>query len=176
MKRFALAPRYNIAPGQMATVGVAGEERSMRWGLLAPWRGHGGKRGPMIVVAPHDAIEATPVLRNATPCQVPADGFYAWRRFGKKRVPYWIHPEPARRVAFAALCTTHRDDGIPSFAIVTVPAAPLVAPIAPTMPQLVEGGLDGWRADAVSNRVNDLAHDDAGCIAPLENPAQGKLF
>ena len=176
MERFALAPRYNIAYGQTATVIVDGEQRAMRWGLLAPWRGHGGKRGPMIYVAPADAIERTPVLRNAEPCRVPADGFYAWRRLGKKRIPYWIHPEPARPIAFAARWTTHRDDGIASFAIVTVPAAPLVAPITPTMPVLVDDTLDNWRADAISNWVNDLAHDDAQCIAPLGNPAQGELF
>ena len=177
MERYALAPRYNIAPGQRAVVVVDGAERELRWGLLAPWRGHGGKRGPMIHEAPLDAIASTPVLRDAAPCHVLADGFYAWRRIGKKRVPYWIHPEPARRTTFAAVWTTHRDDGIASFAIVTVPAGPLVAPIATRMPQLADGETyAGWRADAVSTWVNDLAHDDARCIEPLGNPAQGELF
>jgi putative SOS response-associated peptidase YedK len=110
---------------------------------------------------------------------VPADGFYAWRRVGAKRIPYWIHP--SARTHFAALVATHADDGTESFAMVVVPAVPLVAPIASTMPLVVDANgepiaLDGWRADAVSNWVNDLAHDDAQCIAPLGNPAQGELF
>jgi len=166
-ERYGAAPRYNIARGQTVLVG-----EPMRWGLLAPWRGHGGKRGPMTYVVPHDALDATPQLRKATRMRVPADGFFAWRKVGSKRVPYWIHPP--ERTQFTGISTTH-DDNIESFAIVMVPAAALVAPIDAVMPRIV-GTLDGWRADAVSNWVNDLAHDDARCIAPLGNPAQGELF
>lgn len=182
-------PRYNIARGQDAPVRSRDALAVMRWGLLAPWRGHGGKRGPMIHEAPRDAIERTPVLRAAWKqqrCLVLADGFYAWRKLGRKRQPYWIHPVPARPVAFAGLAATHADDGRASFAIVTVPADALVAPLAERMPALADdawlaGGtladaLSGWRADAVSMWVNDLEHDDPRCIEPLGNPAQGELF
>ena len=108
---------------------------------------------------------------------MPADGFYAWRKVGSKRIPYWIHP-PAR-VYFAALSATG-DDHVASFAIVTLPAAAGIASITETMPMIVDDAwqpLDAsWRADAVSTWVNDLAHDDARCITPLGNPAQGELF
>lgn len=177
-ERYALAPRYNIARGQTAPVIVDGAERLMRWGLLAPWRGHGGKRGPMTYEAPHDAIDATPQLRNTRRVLVPADGFFAWRRIGKKRIPYWIHPRA--RTFFAGLSAT-ADDHVESFAIVTVPAAPLVTPIARAMPMVIDEtwqplALVGWRADAVSSWVNDVAHDDERCITPLGNPSQGELF
>jgi len=177
-ERYAAAPRYNIARGQTAMV-LAEGEHAMRWGLLAPWRGHGGKRGPMIYEAPAAAIATTPVLRKAKRVLVPADGFYAWRVIGKKRVPYFVHG--STRGWFAGVATTHADDSIASFAIVTVPATGLVAPLAETMPLVVDRhgepiGLDGWRADAVSTWVNDTAHDDARCIEPLGNPAQGELF
>jgi len=178
-------PRYNIARGHDAPVG---DNRAMRWGLLAPWRGHGGKRGPMIYTAPFAELDQTPVLRNAMKkqrCLVLADGFYAWRKLGTKRQPYWIHPVPARPLAFAGLAATHADDGRASFAIVTVPADALVAAIAETMPALADaawlaaGTLAepvAWRADAVSAWVNDVVHDDPRCIEPLGNPAQGELF
>ena len=174
MERYACAPRYNIAHGQT----VIGVERELRWGFLAPWRGHGGKRGPMTYDAPLDAIASTPQLRKAKRVLVPADGFYAWRKVGGKRIPYWIRP-PAR-THFAGLSAAH-DDHVESFVIVTVPASPLVKPISPVMPMIVDASwepiaLDGWRADAVSNWVNDLAHDDARCISLLGNPAQGELF
>lgn len=177
-ERYALAPRYNIARGQSAPVIVDGVEHMMRWGLLAPWRGHGGKRGPMTYEVAHDALTATPQLRNAHRVLVPADGFFAWRRTGKKRIPYWIHP-PARTY-FAGLSATGGDH-IASFAIVSVPAVPFVAPISPTMPMVVDEAwqplaLAGWRADAVSTWVNDVAHDDERCITPLGNPSQGELF
>lgn len=205
------APRFNIAPLQVAPICSMNGLEAARWGLLPPWRGHGGKRGPHVLHAPVDAIEPTPLLRNAFKskrCLVIADGFFVWRRTGKKPQPVWIHPtpDPARRqarsraIAFAGLAATHRDDDQQSFAIIVGPASPLVAPIAgpadPTMPVVVPadryavwltGPLErarellaippvGWRADPVSTWVNAVEHDDARCVEPLANPAQGELF
>jgi putative SOS response-associated peptidase YedK len=174
------AARFNIAHTQRAPVQTLAGTDELRWGLLAPWRGHGGKRGPMIFEAPLDAIARTPLLRTARArrrCLVLADGWYAWR--GKQ--PYWIHTD--HRVAFAGLVATHADDGIASFAIITVPAATFAAAIAPTMPALADArwltddhlapDLAGWRADAVSHHVDDPAHDDPACIRLL---AQTELF
>ncbi|MGE5185897.1 MAG: SOS response-associated peptidase family protein [Acidobacteriota bacterium] len=175
------AARFNIARGQRAPVETASGVEDLRWGLLAPWRGHGGKRGPMIHDAPVDAIATTPLLRNARAkrrCLVLADGWYAWR--GKQ--PYWIHAP--HRAAFAGLVATHADDRIASFAIVTVPAAGVVAALGePTMPALADARwladdllapeLAGWRADRVSNHVDDPAHDDPACVALLP---QTELF
>jgi hypothetical protein len=230
MERYSLtsAGRFNIAHQQRAWIRVSTRdvEREARWGLLAPWRGHGGKRGPMVFAADEATIAATPMLRNARAkrrCLVLADGWFAWRaidnadrgtrntarsrdsRSSKKRQPYWIHaPGP---IAFAGLVATHADDGVESFAIVMVPAsgivldavarvarpfaapsaAPFAAPNAAMMPaivdeswlaspELVTPSLDGWRVDAVSSHVDDPAHDDAACVVPLGNPAQGELF
>lgn len=169
-ERYALAPRYNIAHGQTATVIVDGEEQVQRWGLLAPWRGHGGKRGPMTYDAPETAIAGTPQLRKAQRVLVPADGFFAWRKVRGKRIPYWIH---AGRVHFVGLSSTG-DDHVTSFAIVTVPATGDIARVCPTMP-MIEGEAR-WRVDAVSTWVNDVTHDDERCITPLGNRAQGELF
>lgn len=190
MERYSLttAGRFNIAHQQRAPIRTRDGEREARWGLLAPWRGHGGKRGPMVFGADEATITATPMLRTARAkrrCLVHADGWFAWRAIGKKRRPYWIHaPAP---VVFAGVVATHADDGVESFAIVMVPAVGIVAPIAAVMPavvdeawlaspELVVRGLVGWRADAVSSRVDDTAHDDAACVVPLGNPAQGELF
>jgi putative SOS response-associated peptidase YedK len=202
-------PRFNIARGQDAAVAIvrAGEPgkrviAAMRWGMLAPWRGHGGKRPPMIHVAPRDAIDGTTLLRNALRtqrCLVLADGFFAWRRGGKQPRPYWIHTPAPGPAAFAGLWTVHRDDDRPSFAVIVAPAPPSIAPLAPEAPipagdawlgspeqareaieaaleAAPEATLDAWRTDAVSTWVNDVAHDDPRCITPLGNPAQGELF
>ena len=167
MERYASAPRYNIARGQTAPVIVDGEPRPLRWGLLAPWRGHGGKRGPMFYEAPHDTIATTPQLRKAKRVLVPADGFYAWRA---KKQAYFIH---AGRVWFAGLADT-RDDHVESFALVTVPST---LAVAETMPLVVDEAWQptavSWQADAISDWLDDLAHDDARCITPL---AQRELF
>ena len=198
-------PRFNIAPLQRAPICTTSGLISARWGLLPPWRGHGGKRDPHVLHAPVSSIEEVPLLRNAFKsqrCLVIADGFYLWRRTGKKPQPIWLHPIAAQResrsrtVAFAGLAATHRDDGQPSFAIVVGPASPLVAPIAPVMPVVIPAdsyaawltgprdrardllGIapEGWRADPVSSWVNAVEHDDPRCIEPIGNPAQGELF
>ncbi|HEY1552444.1 MAG TPA: hypothetical protein VGG28_31670, partial [Kofleriaceae bacterium] len=100
--------RFNLARGELATATIAGVSRELRWGLLAPWRGHGGKRPPPIYVADRATIAATPVLRRATPCTVRADGFYARH----ERRAFWI----TGATSFAAVVATHADDGIESFA------------------------------------------------------------
>ena len=136
-----VAPRFNIAPLQRAPIRSDTGLAVARWGLLPPWRGHGGKRGPHVLHAPVEEIEQVPLLRNAFKsqrCLVIADGFFVWRRTGKKPQPFWVHPtaDPARpgarsrAIAFAGLTATHRDDGQLSFAIIVGPASPLVAPMA----------------------------------------------
>jgi putative SOS response-associated peptidase YedK len=42
--------------------------------------------------------------------------------------------------------------------------------------ELLATPLDGWRADPVSTWVNSVEHDDARCVEPTGNPAQGELF
>jgi putative SOS response-associated peptidase YedK len=159
--------RYNVARGGMAAVTVDGELRELRWGLLAPWRGHGGKRPPPIYTADAAAIEATPVLRRATRCIVHADGFYAWLKLRSKRHAFWIH---AADVAFVGLAATHADDGIASFAIAIGPAPPEIAHVTSIAPVLATPAT--WRATEVSTYFADPSHDDARCIAPLDDSPQ----
>jgi len=197
-----LAPRFNIAPLQRAPIVGAHGVVHARWGLLPPWRGHGGKRGPHVLHAPLDQLDAVPLLRTAFKsqrCLVLADGFFVWRRAGKKPQPIWIHRAPAAPVAFAGVAATHKDDGVASFALLVAPAGPVVASAVapdalPRVPLVVAdparwlaGPRDtardalalpdvGWRADPVSTWVNSVDHDDAKCVEPLGNPAQGTLF
>ncbi len=107
----ALAPRFNIAPLQRAPIRTAAGLALARWGLLPPWRGHGGKRGPHVPDAPLDALEATPLLRNAFTrqrCLVLADGFFVWRRAGKKPQPIWLKPGDAMHVHIQGLGEQHQ--------------------------------------------------------------------
>jgi putative SOS response-associated peptidase YedK len=204
------APRFNIAPLQIALIRTAGAIVAARWGLLPPWRGHGGKRGPHVLHAPIDTIDHVPLLRNALKsqrCLVIADGFFIWQRTAKKSLPMWMHlpGDPARThgrsrmLAFAGLAATHRDDDQPSFAIIagrTPASGALIGPIDTELPIVIAGAdhdawLTGprerarallapppipWRAEPVSTWVNSIDHDDARCVEPLRNQAQGELF
>jgi len=204
--RAELAPRYNIVPGQLAPACIVRESdgarsiESLRWGLLPRWKGHGGKRGPMIHTPPLDAVPATPLLRDAfkkSRCLVIADGCYAWREL---KQPIWFHPDPLHLVALAGVWAVNEDDGIASFALLLGP--PLATRVHDPMPIVLApehhdawldpkvkpdaaaalcaasptSGVADWRADIVSTRMSSGAHDDAECIAPLGNPNQGSLF
>ena len=173
----SLPPRYNIAHGQIAHVitAVGGEPMPMRWGLLRPWRGHGGKRGPMIYTSLLADVDAMPILRNARKkqrCAVLADGYFLWR----DKQPLWIHPDPPRVIAFAGLWHTNRDDDQPSFAILEDTAPLVIDPDAWLARGELVADRSPLRTDAVSTWVNNVAHDDPKCIAKLGNPAQGTLF
>ncbi len=165
--------RYTRAGAEVARDGVGlirdrAGERPLRWGLLRPWQGHGGKRGPNVYVTTEAEIAATPFLRTARTkarCLVLADGFIV--KAGPKKAPYWIHaPGP---IAFAGVVATHGDDSVESFALVSVPATGIVTTYAAMMPAVVDerwlegelapSDLAGWRADA-----------------PGANLAQGSLF
>ena len=174
--------RCNVGRGQQAPITIAGAVAGMRWGLLAPWRGHGGVRPPPIYVATLAEVAATPVLRRAKHCLVHADGCFAWQRGGSKPRPMWLHVDAP--IAFAGLTATHTDDGVAAFAIVVSDLAPYAHPV-PVLAttEWLAGGVGSdlfdtptWRAHEVSRYFEDLAHDDEQCIAPLGNPAQGSLF
>ena len=183
LERYTHTPtrRFNIAPAQRAPIKLRdGELYEMRWGLLSPWRGHGGVRPPPIRTAPRNAIPLTPVLAHAERCLVRADGVYAKAKLGKGVHTWWIHGA----TAFAGLVGTHNDDGIASFALVTMRAPAALAMYTDVVPLGAdEAWLAGgepcdvaWRADEITRYFEDLAHDDERCVAPLSNPAQGSLF
>jgi putative SOS response-associated peptidase YedK len=170
------ARRYNVAPDQRAAVTLDGAIRALRWGLLAPWKGHGGVRPPPIRTAPQNAIALTPVLSRAKRCLVHGDGWYAKKKIGKAIHAWWIHGS----AAFAGLATTNNHDGVESFMIVMQPATGFAEMLPAAADEAwLSGGepLDvAWRSTEISRYFEDVSHDDAKCIAPLGNPAQGSLF
>src|SRR5262249_18104823 len=117
-------------------------------------------------------------------CLIPADGFYEW--LGKKghRQPGWFHAPPGQLLTFAGL---YDRDG--NFVIITTEANHHVAPVHDRMPAIIRpDDRDAWLAAAdpklvrpapdgyltktlVSARVNSVANDDPGCLAPPEQPS-----
>jgi putative SOS response-associated peptidase YedK len=213
-------PRFNVAPTQEAPVvwlreGVRVMEM-MRWGLVPFWAAKPGasrsnlpgkaRRPPLMINARVESIESKATFRDALGrkrCLVPADGFFEWKRSGKKATPLWIHPSSQRFIAFAGLWARAKlpEGELHSFTIITGPANQLVAPIHDRMPVVLDRSvwaawldpsLDAhgahallgvpavgdWRADTVSTWVNSADHDDARCIEPdaPPKPAQGSLF
>jgi putative SOS response-associated peptidase YedK len=195
------AGRFNISPGQDAPACVTTDKshaiQSLRFGLLPRWKGHGGKRGPLVHAAPLEAVAGTPLLRDSFKkqrCLVLADGCFAWREL---KQPIWFHPEPRHVIAFAGVWNTSDDDGIASFALLLGP--PLATRVNDAMPIVIAArdydawldpkvppdraaetcmspAVNDWRADAVSTRMSSAQYDDERCIAPVGNPNQRELF
>ena len=130
-------------------------------------------------------------------CLVPADGYYEWQRegrMGQRKQPFYIRLRDRRPFAFAGLWERWvGPDGkaVETCAILTTEPNAALKEIHDRMPViLAEAEYDQWLDPAarqaqllqpllrpyppedmtaypVSLRVNDPAHDDAACIAPL---------
>lgn len=85
---------------------------------------------------------------------------------------------PPSKIAFVILTTEARapvralHDRMPLLVPPSLLDAWLVGP-APALPAPADGALSSRR---VSERVNSVRNDDAGCLAPAAPPAQGSLF
>lgn len=112
-----LAPRWNVAPTQLApmvAIGKAGDTRILqaRWGLRPAWMVKDPPTGPLFN-ARGETVADKPAFRTAFArkrCLVPADGFYEWKRDGKVRTPYFIARPDGKPVAFAGLWEAAKDE------------------------------------------------------------------
>ena len=196
-------PRYNVAPTQYAPV-VRNRPRPwrfvepLRWGLVPFWA-RDLAIGNTLINARAETVAAKPAFRDALHkrrCLVLADGFYEWRRDGKRRRPYYIRRPSHRLMAFAGLWERWRaPDGrwLRSFTIITTTASARIAPLHDRMPVVLERadweawlepapspvpveallGLlaplpdDALEAFEVSSLVSSPANEGAACIAPI---------
>ena len=75
-------------------------------------------------------------------CLVPADGFYEWRREGKRKMPMWVHLKKREPFAFAGLWDYWPDPAgdkeLYSFTIITTEANALLRPIHNRMPVIYD--------------------------------------
>ncbi len=190
-----LNPRYNIAPSQtVETILRDGLERRigpMNWGFVSP-SATDTKLAPINARA--ETVATTPMFRDAfcrRRCLVVADGFYEWKKEGKRKTPYFIHLRSHRPFAFAGIWSATRTPMGQRFgtcAILTCVPNELMAPIHNWMPVILSAAArDQWldptidmaRLQAllvpldadqmegypVSTLVNSPAHDSPECAA-----------
>lgn len=134
------APRWNVAPTQSVLTLLPGElpgggpeTRLMRWGFAPPW-----SKRPLINARAEDATAkrtwSRPLERRR--CLVPADGFYEWRRDGKRKQPFDLS---AGLVTFAGVWDRFPGEQGPMdcVAILTRAAGPEVQPVHDREPAVV---------------------------------------
>lgn len=141
-----LTPRYNVAPSQ--SVGVirvthAGHREfvALRWGLVPAWSPE-PRTAYSTFNARAETVADKPTYRQAfrrRRCLIPADGFYEWRRVGKRKQPYCIAPTDGEPFAFAGLWERwERDETVvESCTIVVTTANATIAPLHDRMPVIL---------------------------------------
>jgi len=139
-------PRYNIAPGQEVAVifnrdGARGLAM-MQWGLVPAWVKDPAIDNRMINARAETLAEKPAFKRliGKRRCVVPADGFYEWRKEGKRKVPMRFRLKTGEPFGFAGLWDSwRRPDGneLQSFTIITTDANEFIRPIHDRMPVIL---------------------------------------
>ena len=138
-------PRYNAAPAQLLpviTLGSAGLSH-FYWGTAPEWSKN-KPIGEKIINVRLEQINERPTLKKQlkrSRCIIPADGFYGWKKIGKKTaVPYRIELKPKGMFAVAGLWDEYDDEEgnmIHTFMMITIPAIGDVAEITERMPAIL---------------------------------------
>ena len=201
-------PRYNIAPTQsVLTVVNDGERRGemMRWGLVPSWA-KDIKIGNRMINAVSETAATKPAFRSAfrrRRCLVLADGFFEWRREGKKRVPQYFSQKSGEPMAFAGLWENWKSpegEWVRSCTILTTAANSFIEPVHNRMPVILSAETEPLWLDSlteaadnlapvllpappdlldvreVSPVVNNARSEGPECIAPVVPPEGVRLF
>ena len=144
----ALAPRYNIAPGQDVPVVRATPEGRIlslaRWGLVPHWS-RDAKPGYSTINARAETVADKPAYREAfrrRRCLIPATGFYEWKQVQGEKIPFHICMPDKRPFAFAGLWDHWEREGaaFDSCSIIVTAANSLMQDIHARMPVILDPG------------------------------------
>jgi putative SOS response-associated peptidase YedK len=197
-------PRFNVAPETSPNIPVivrhqgGNECRLMQWGLIPNWAADPSIGNRMINARAETLTELRSFkhLVDRRRCIIPADGFYEWRKEGKRKVPMWMYLRSRQPFGLAGLWDVWRKpDGkrVESFTVITTEPNELVRPIHNRMPVILrpedeDQWLDTSRttfakaksllkpysdelmdAHDVSPIVNSAKYDGPECIQPVSD-------
>lgn len=190
---------YNVAPTQLHPVITneqPGQLQLFKWGLIPFWA-KDAKIGSRMINSRLETITEKPSFRTAVKrrrCIIPFDGFYEWKKIGKKKQPHRIVMKDRSLFAMAGIWEKWKDPEteklIYSFSIITQPPNELLASIHDRMPAILtadteqqwispdlstEAALDLIQpldsdlleAYPVSVRVNRASENDKELIEPI---------
>lgn len=137
---------YNASPTQLLPVVTSASPEglsSFYWGTAPEWAKNKTLSEKLVNLHAEDFREK-PTLKKALRahrCIVPADGFYGWKKVGKKtNIPYRFVLKSQAIFSFPALWEEFEDtDGkqIQTFTIITLPADAVVTSIQDRMPAIL---------------------------------------
>ncbi|MBL8835036.1 MAG: SOS response-associated peptidase [Alphaproteobacteria bacterium] len=168
----------------------------LRWGLVPSWA-KDLSVGSRMINARGESVAEKPAYRaafRARRCLVPADGFYEWQTVGQNppKHPFLFRMRDGRPFAFAGLWERWQSperEIVETFTIVNTAATGMMTDYHDRVPiVLAPADYDAWldasvdpmpliqappgdwfAVTPVSAYVNDVRHDDPGCLAPPAN-------
>ena len=161
---FDHGPRYNIAPTQdVLTITNDGQRMGevMRWGLVPSWA-KDLKAGARIINAVGETLSTKPAFRTAfrkRRCLVLANGFYEWKKDGKRRLPTYIYPKSGEPIAFAGLWEAWKSPEGPlirSCTIITTQANSSIEPLHTRMPVILSDETQALWLDPLTEDTTNL--------------------
>ncbi len=208
-----LRERFNVAPSTPVPILFRAEDGALelipaRWGLIPGWWKQ-SKLPTATINARSEEVAVKPMWRQSyrrTRCLMPARGWYEWRvqtgaeSRGRRPVkqPYFIHSTASPVIAFAGLMARWQapdGEAVLSCALLTRPAAPVIADIHDRMPVVLSPGdyeawlaadqrpealtrllaqaRDDFRGYPVSTRVNDPRNDFSELLEDLSASVEG---
>jgi putative SOS response-associated peptidase YedK len=197
-------PRYNASPSQLLPVITSSGRQGISWFYWGrpPQFAHNKPLGEKSINQSVETLQEKPtlkktVLRNR--CIIPADGWYAWKKIGKKtQVPHRFVATDQNLFSFAGVWEEFEDEGgemLHTFMILTLQANETVSTIAERMPVIFNKKMeDVWldktasekelaellipysdskiSAYTVSPRINDPENEHASLILPAPSSDQ----
>lgn len=140
------APHYNAAPTHLLPVIMTSSPHGVStfyWGTSPAWSKNKTLSEKIINIR-SEAILEKPMLRKGmmkNRCLIPADGFYAWKKVGKKTsIPYRIIANDQDLFSFAGIWEEFEDtegNEFHTFSIITIVANKMVATIQERMPVIL---------------------------------------
>jgi len=142
----SIAPNYNAAPTQLLPVITSSSPEGVGtfyWGTSPMWSKNKTLSEKIINVraeAITEKVSLQKALRRSR-CIIPADGFYAWKKAGKKtQIPYRFVCRDQDLFSIAGFWEEYEDtDGMEfhTFTIITVPSNNIVAQVHDRMPAVL---------------------------------------
>ena len=137
---------YNAAPTQLLPVITSDSPQGFSlfyWGIPPTWAKNKSV-SEKIINLKTESLEEKPSLKRAMlkrRCIVPADGFYAWKKVGKKTmIPYRFIFEDKSMFSIAGIWEDFEDedgDENHTFMILTTPASDFVSTVTDRMPAIL---------------------------------------
>ncbi len=139
-------PRYNAAPTQLLPVITAEGARGVStfyWGRPPAMSANRALGEKLINTRLETLMERPTLAANLLKkrCIIPADGFFGWKKTGKKTaIPYRFVVQAGIFSMAGIWEEFENDDGetVHTFSVITLPANKLVEPVCPRMPVILD--------------------------------------